>query len=235
MVTIDIINGDRGDLSKWENILFWMDLVAQGLVVLVVGGPPCETWSAAKDPPVRSATQLWGLDRLSPYSRRQVDVGNTFLRGQHLIMWSCNFHDVPALKEHPAHPVWKGPDAPSSWLLPEEQVLYSQPGNTTVTFNTCLLGAPYTKPTTFGAVKFPEIVLLLQQLPNHGVCIKLPDGCNVCGKTHVALKGRAADGHFLTAEAKQYTKDLCNLIARAAILAWARMSNHVVSDMDKAI
>ena len=50
MLSIDIVNGERGDLSKWENILFWMDLISQGYVVLVVGDPPCETWSAAKDP-----------------------------------------------------------------------------------------------------------------------------------------------------------------------------------------
>eukprot|EP00973_Karenia_brevis_P008069 1093457-Karenia_brevis.AAC.1 len=48
ILSVDIVNGDRGDLTNSSHLAFWVALMAQDFVVGASGGPPCETWSAAR-------------------------------------------------------------------------------------------------------------------------------------------------------------------------------------------
>ena len=66
----------------------WTDLAILGLVLVVFGGPPCETWSALKrnqfvdscgiaikgPRPVRSLVHMCGLPCLSRAKRKQDDI-----------------------------------------------------------------------------------------------------------------------------------------------------------------
>lgn len=230
MISIDIVNGDKGDLTNWSHICHWGDMIVQGLVVLFKG----ESWSAAKQPAVRSREMLWDLDRLTAKEREQVRVGNVLLRSQQFLMWLCDLYHIPAMKEHPAVPTWARPEAPSSWLLPKEISLYSRPGNLTQSFNTCLLGAPYWKETTLGLVHFGELAQELDNLPNAGHCV-CRGGRNTCGKKHVVLKGRDEAGRFMTTSPEQYTREFCRLIAVAAVRAWHRLRNACRSDINEAM
>ena len=130
VLSIDIVNGDMGDLANPEHLAFWQHLILSKLVVLVFGGPPCNTWSTArfnsevinhypdlehKPRPVRSAALPWGLECLTPSERKNVDCDNLLLRAQGTLMWACHFAGVPAVREHPADPWWLSPEfAPSS-------------------------------------------------------------------------------------------------------------------------
>ena len=89
ILSIDIVNGERADLSCEDNIAFWRSLILQGTIILLIGGPPCNSWSAARwnaeavccglydrPRPIRTAQQPWGIDCLSPSERKNVDAGN---------------------------------------------------------------------------------------------------------------------------------------------------------------
>eukprot|EP00973_Karenia_brevis_P063944 8887803-Karenia_brevis.AAC.1 len=64
-------------------------MIAEGLVLAVLGGPPCETWSAARNNridygssgprPLRAPGSLWGLMALKPRERRQLALSNALL------------------------------------------------------------------------------------------------------------------------------------------------------------
>ena len=249
VLSIDIVNGTRGDLSDPENVLFWVRRIRCGHVILVIGGPPCNTWSAArfspdatlqcengrsKPRPVRSPTHLWGLECLSPSDRRNVDAGNLLLRAQSLIMWNCHFSHVPTLREHPSKP-WRLDEriAPSSWDLPEEQLLYAQDGNCVAHFTQCLLGSDALKPTTFGFVAFTEMRNELLSLPGRGMCKRVM-GANLCGQVHQRLTGTDPDGNFVTAPYKQYPQPMNARIARAALTHWTVHGACVETDLDEA-
>ena len=91
VLSIDVTHSpEKGDLTQTHVIDFWLSLIAEGHVVGVLGGPPCETWSAARhlpcegtsNPPrpVRSPSSLWGLPYLTTREGVQVGLGNSLLR-----------------------------------------------------------------------------------------------------------------------------------------------------------
>ena len=237
VLSIDIVNGAKADLSNPDNLAFWTNLILAKPIILVFGGPPCNTWSAARynaqatlacedgksrPRPVRSAQQPWGLDTLNKSERDNVDAGNLLLRSQSLLMWHCAHMRIPAMREHPADPWWIGPDiATSTWRLQEEVQLFSQPGCGTVTFRQRILGADAKKPTTLGYIHVEEIQTLMDDQPGVDMC-HTQNGANTCGHEHVHLEGTDSQGNWITAPFKQYPPALNRVIARSARLAWDR-------------
>ena len=54
-ISVDLVNDvAHGDLLNPENVAFWRHAINQDYVSAVLGGPPCETWSAARDVPIRT-------------------------------------------------------------------------------------------------------------------------------------------------------------------------------------
>ena len=94
---------------------FWISAARQRWVVAFLGGPPCETWSRAREHDladscnrcprvVRTAAQPWGLDSLSLREIRQVLVGNQLMF--FAIMMLTILYDTGGCgaMEHPAKP-----------------------------------------------------------------------------------------------------------------------------------
>ena len=48
VLSVDRINGILGDLTNPDTILFWLRTVRERKTLAILGGPPCETWTAAK-------------------------------------------------------------------------------------------------------------------------------------------------------------------------------------------
>ena len=91
VLSIDIVNDTKyGDLTDLATVNFWLQTVIDGQTVLILRGPPCETWPAArfkllallaKQPrPVRDADHLWGLHSLTKRQRQPADLGNGLLK-----------------------------------------------------------------------------------------------------------------------------------------------------------
>ena len=193
----------------WNKLL---DMARSGLLLALLLGPPCETWSAARfhalenslrsgPRPLRSLEALWGLDHRTMAELHQLDVGNCLLlKG----LWLCvatALHNGSVILEHPAMPIEEA--KPSIWrtgilrLLLRGRYLFRR-----ITVAQWRYGAVGVKPTTF--------------LHCHG---DLPHALRVCelpGATRPdgPLLGRDANGAFRTARAKEYPPALCESFAR---------------------
>ena len=121
------------DLSCSGGVARWLDLAIAGRVVMVLGGPPCETWSVARwnggsratgsgPSAVRSSLHLWGLHDLDAGERQQVALGSALMRTVILFLSAARVYGFAAVMGHPQLPSWV-PQAPSSWKLPELKML----------------------------------------------------------------------------------------------------------------
>ena len=233
VISLDVaIDAKLCDLSSSGGVARWLDLAIAGRVVMVLAGPPCETWSVARwnggsrdtgngPRAVRSSTQLWGLLDLDATERQQVALGNALMRTVILFLAAARVYGFSAVMEHPQLPGWM-PDAPSSWNLPELKLLARAGGTECVHLDQCCCGTPWKKPTRLFAVNLPELGKLVAQLPGGGRC------CPALGHRHVTLSGKGADGVYRTAPAKTYNSAMCKVLADAAFGGIARfLHGHV--------
>lgn len=201
--------------------MLWQDLILLQLVFFVVGGPPCETWSAARfvalaledaqhgPRPLRSQLHLWGLSALKRSESAQITVGNALLRAMITLFYTAATSTYTAVvMEHPAFPSWL-PQAPSSWLLPHLKWIREHPNGDSLDIDQCMFRAASRKPTTLLAINCSALRDTVATFPNAGVC----DGQHEHEKV---LVGKAADGSFKTAPAKQYPPQLNLCLARTA-------------------
>ena len=131
LISIDIVHGDKGDMSKEENIDFWSAMFHSGKILGMFGGPPCETLAPGralpvpgrKTRPVRSLEEPWGIPALSSKEAQQIAIGNQLLQMQVYFMWLAWHLGIPCGREHPA-PHKHYSNLPDTWTLPEEETFY---------------------------------------------------------------------------------------------------------------
>eukprot|EP00435_Cladocopium_sp_Y103_P056901 s1056_g19.t1 len=76
---------EQGDLTGRGSHRWWAQRIESGAILGIGGGPPCETWSAARHqpdgpPPLRSFDDLFGLPSLRMAQWDQVAVGSELMR-----------------------------------------------------------------------------------------------------------------------------------------------------------
>ena len=185
--------------------------MAAGVIVAVCGGPPCETWCALRGsieggPRILrcSASDPWGRKDPTRRESLQLDIGNALLQTMAVLLYAAARLNIGAIMEHPA--CWSStPQAPSVWRLPELRFLVDGGWARLHTFDQCMTGAPFKKPTSLLAVAC-RAQFFLDKLGNCGRC----NGLHV----HEELRGYDADGRFATAKAKQYGPGFSQLLAR---------------------
>ncbi len=209
VLSLDIVYGPKGDLTDPQNLGFWRHRIRTGLVIAVVAGPPCETWSTARfvdggPPPLRSRDAPWAKPGLSIFQLRQLDLSNRLLHVAILFTLDVLVAGGAAVLEHPAltslHELHL---APSIWLLPYIQVLLAHTHVRTCSFDQCSLGAPARKPTTLLSVRLPWL---------EDSIATFSDPSRVPSRV---LIGRDSTGNFRTAPAKEYPADMCKAVAGA--------------------
>ena len=149
------IDAELRDLSCSGGVARWLDLAIAGRVVMVLGGPPCETWGVAMwnggsratgsgPRAVRSSSHLWacGLRDLDAGERQQVALGNAPTRAFILFLAAARVYGFAAVMEHPQLPSWM-PQAPSSWKLPGLKLLARVGGTGCVHLDQCCCRAPW--------------------------------------------------------------------------------------------
>lgn len=210
-LSVDIILDQQwGDVSDERVQHFWIAAAKRGWVVAFLGGPPCETWSRAREQSlgdgtrhgprvVRSSTQPWGFLSLALREARQVLVGNQLMFFS-LIMMTV-LYDVGGCGalEHPARP--PKTTSASIWNTSILQVLLQLPGFKLWELAQGLLGAVSAKPTMILALRLPT---LGTQICKWRVVDELPKGASI---------GRGTDGKFNTMILKEYPPSLCGALA----------------------
>ena len=209
VISLDVVYGQRGDLTNADNQNFWRCAIRSGKVIGFVAGPPCESWSIARfrpggPPPLRSQSQLWGLTGLSFKQYMQIEAANLLLQtalffaSEALLVGACGVIEHPALIDlHQVH------SAPSIWQLPDIDALRLHSVVDLTSFKQGALGARSLKPTT----------MLTIRLPHFADTISASSAFDLA--RCIALEGHDDDGNFRTAAAKEYPEALNVSIAKS--------------------
>ena len=210
-LSVDIILDKQwGDVSNEKVQNFWISAAKRGWVVAFLGGPPCETWSRAREQSlqvdsrhgprvIRSAAAPWGFASLALREIRQVLVGNQLMFFS--LMMMTVLYDIGGCGalEHPARP--SKTTSASIWNTAILQLLLQLPGFRLWEFAQGLLGAISAKPTMILALNLPT---LGSQIRSWRVVDELPKGVSI---------GRGVDGKFNTMVLKEYPPSLCGALA----------------------
>ena len=182
--------------------------IKSGHVIAFIGGPPCNTWSKARNIDlgefhgprvVRSPDAPWGLPSLRLGELRQVMLGTLLLGFAFECMAALAICTGAGLLEHPRDP--EHPDYVSIWRLPILRLLLNLPRMRLISLSKGLFGAPSPKPTTFLVL---GMATLEMDLHRHRLSGHLPQGCSI---------GKDSSGNYRTAPLKEYPPSLCMAVA----------------------
>lgn len=205
-----IIDAQYGDIAKTETREFWLAHIMSGHVVAFIGGPPCNTWSKARNIQladshgprvVRSPEAPWGLLSLRLGEIRQVMIGTLLLGFAFECLAALATQSGVGILEHPKDP--ERPDYVSIWRLAILRMLLTLPNMRLVSMSQGLYGAPSPKPTTFLVLGLPT---LEAELHRHMLTGQLPCGTSI---------GKDANGQYRTAPLKEYPPALCQAVAQS--------------------
>eukprot|EP00438_Fugacium_kawagutii_P005037 Skav221091 [mRNA] locus=scaffold1024:105675:110399:- [translate_table: standard] len=213
-VSLDLmIDAVYGDVMRPETRRFWMDGIARSWVYGLLAGPPCETWTQARDqalttasgrhPPrrLRDRDQPWGFSSLSLRELTQLLTGNgllTFTAEALLALWCTGGIGIV---EHPAIPDQE--DAPSIWRTPLFLLMRRLPGFSFHHIHQGMLGAPSAKATHLLGLRLPTLTGAVSEWQ---VCDHMPKGASI---------GLDSSGCFRTSILKEYPPALCSALAQA--------------------
>eukprot|EP00435_Cladocopium_sp_Y103_P017883 s2571_g4.t1 len=196
---------------------YWLDAIKDYKVAAFLAGPPCETWSAAREHSLEPADGsdeaprgprvlrdqdfLWGFESLSLRELAQILVGNELLLFAFEAILGLVHTQGVALLEHPAEPQKK--QSASIWKTPFLQQLVRAPNVERHRFAQGLMGAPTPKPTELLTLNLPGI---LRTLHKWRVRSQLPK--------NFAL-GKNQQGEWCTAVLKEYPPAMCGSLAES--------------------
>ena len=203
-----IIDSVYGDIARPETRDYWLFHIANGHVAGFIAGPPCNTWSKARNIQipghvgprvVRTPLEPWGLASLRLGEIRQVSIGSLLLGFAFECLTALAMCAGAGLLEHPKDP--EDPELVSIWRLPILRMILTLPGMRLISLSQGLFGAATAKPTTFLVLGLPTLEMDLHggRLSPH-----LPHGASI---------GKDSSGQYRTAPLKEYPPALCRAIA----------------------
>ena len=211
-LSVDVVISLRcGDMLRRETQQVFMEALRLGWVCGLAAGPPCETWSRAREHqlatdngprPVRAISTPEGLGQLSIRELKQVLFGNQLLSIAVLMLTLCWLYGVCGILEHPAEP----PKATSVsiWRLPILRYLARQPQIASVTVMQGYYGAQSPKPTKLMITHpSPQLEKIMRE---HRTRETLPLKSSI---------GKLDDGSYATSSLKTYPPGLCTALAAA--------------------
>ncbi len=200
-LSVDIIFSEEwGNLSNPRTYAWFVDAIKAQYLVGILAGPPCETWSVARERglyeddgprPLRSSMALSGFAGLSNRETRQLCVGNELLGVAVTLATHLWIAGGICIIEHPSEP--KKATAPSIWRTEALQFLLAHEENLRCLVHQGYFGARSAKPTEFlitHAPKFVEQIFRSNRVRND-----LPAAVSV---------GVNDQGQFHTASLKEY-------------------------------
>ena len=213
VLSVDIVLSRQwGDLTSPPARRFWLHQAYIGSLYAFLAGPPCESFSVARERwksdgygprPLRDQDNIWGFRSLLLREALQTYIGNsllTFILETFLYMW---LNQRMAIVEHPEEPdPALHPGAPSIWQLHYMKVLKKFPGVDFVGLMQGHFGAISPKPTRLLACHCPDLASILQA---NQTCATLPK----------ALTMKKTGGFFATAQLKEYPTGLNRALALA--------------------
>lgn len=179
-----MIDSVWGNISRSQTREFWLGAILDGIIVALFGGPPCKTWSQAREKNIsgqafaprvlRTRETPWGKPSLRLKEVRQLLLGNDLMGFMLEAIVALYCMAGVALLEHPAAPASEG--SASIWRTPILSLLLFLQGVELVHLSQGLWGAKSPKPTTLLTVNAPQ---LRQELRKWQVMKDLPKGISI--------------------------------------------------------
>ena len=211
VLSLDVaVHATLGDLRGYDNVAKWAAAIRGGRVHAMVAGPPCETWSLARElpdgpPPLRSRSEPWGRLAVTERQWLQLQTGNELLWSTLWLFAELLRAGGAAIVEHPEP--WRRPGSSVCiWMLRWVRALLAAPAVETVSFDQCEHGQFARKPTRLLALRLPSLGERMRATPGRGRCSH---------RGHAPLGGRDEQGRFRTAPAKVYPQAMCRALAGA--------------------
>lgn len=216
VISLDIvIDSTLGDISRPEVQEYWLNAMREGMVIGMLSGPPCCTWSVARGKTdssmqlkqgtgprvIRNVEELWGMTSVSLRELLQLHDGHVLLGFSILGMIMLHSSDGFGVLEHPGEP--DDPHAASIWRLPIIKMLLNLPGFDLFECSQGLLGAASRKRTGLLTLRIPSLPIYLR---NNALCADIPKAQTI---------GVDAEGRFRTAKLKEYPPALCKALAES--------------------
>ena len=217
VLSVDIIfDVSTADLTDPAKLNLFIQAMREGLLQAIVAGPPCETWSVARETnddgprPLRDSTFLSGKPALTRRELKQVSIGNQLLGATLRLFLEALCTKTFALVEHPAEAKYR-PTAPSIWKLPIIQLFMRQPNCTSVHLFQGLFGAASAKPTQFLLANALDGAF--DYIHQYQTTVALPEAVSI---------GKNKDGEWKTMRLKAYPPALCRAIVSLAEASLAK-------------
>eukprot|EP00438_Fugacium_kawagutii_P023838 Skav212423 [mRNA] locus=scaffold202:148776:151259:+ [translate_table: standard] len=222
VISLDIvIHPQKGNIMDVHIRKQWLDAVKRGFITGALMGPPCETWSVARERwhidhqgprPLRSSSEPWGFKALLIKEARQLYAANAllfFAIAVHLLQWA---QGRAAITEHPEPPdPERFPTAPSIWRLAVMAILDHLPANHSYSIYQGYFGAASPKPTTLMGAHVEDFRVTSVK---HHVRKTLPPPLKM---------GRNGQGNaYATFQLKEYPAALNSALAEAFWNHWHR-------------
>ena len=218
-ISIDLASDPLWDLTCPNTFHKIMMLVEEGLIDLVLGGPPCSTVARSRHRalpgggprPLRFRWCVWGRPGLRPHERVRLEEANTLWINYLTICEGVGARGGAWLWEHPADPGVS--PYPSIWITDEMMGVEERTGATRAVLHQCAFGGISVKPTCFAGTI-------------HGLAelngVKCP-GVN-SQHWHGPSVGPDGAGGFLTRRLQAYPSGLCRELAERIVrtLLWMR-------------
>eukprot|EP00438_Fugacium_kawagutii_P008683 Skav210826 [mRNA] locus=scaffold1597:393139:398030:- [translate_table: standard] len=206
---------ESGDLARPAAYKWWRSRALAGQLMGCGGGPPCETYTAARwndeqgPRPLRDRACPWGRFALSNREWKQLAIGSQLMHFMLMMTLVMIQTGGCCFVEHPQWPLWlELPKVASIWGSRQMRLLRTVASVAVTSFDQCVFQANAKKPTTILTVR-------LQRFR----CCALTTGwggrCSHAAGYHRALKGRTATGAFRTAEHKVYPEALNRALGNA--------------------
>lgn len=219
MISVDLATDNNWDFTIPATYHAIMELVEEGLVDVVIGGPPCSTVSRSRHVymvggprPLRFRHCLWGRPDLKPWEKARLDESNILWLNYMSVCEGVSIRGGAHLWEHPADP---GQDPyPSVWVTDEMLGLERRTDAQRAVLHQCPFGGLTPKLTCLSGT-----VDGLAEL----------DGirCPGVSKDHVHSKsvGRKPDGSFYTRRLQTYPPGLCAALGAMILKTLLRFRN----------
>ena len=207
MISIDLANDAEWDFTNPRTYHEVMQLIEEGLVDLVLGGPPCSTVARSRHVPIQGGPRplrfrwcIWGRDDLWPHEYARVREANTLWVNYMSVCENVAARGGAWLWEHPADP-GHSPYA-SVWATQEMQGLEERTQAVRALLHQCPFGGPVPKLTCFSGT-----LVGLSEL----------DGIRCPGisksHSHGQSIGRDPQGGYFTRRLQAYPSNLCKELA----------------------
>lgn len=182
-----------------------VELLLSGKVMLLWLGMPCTSFSIARrndgigPGPLRSDSCPMGIPGLSKSDQRQVTLGNTMLMFSIRLIVICLALKIPFVLENPF--------SSRCWITPIMQQLLRVSVCKLLHLDFCCFGEPWKKPTGL-------LHAFLDLSEVEKICKGTGGFCSNTNKRHIALKGKAPDGRFMTLVAQPYPIKLVQQLSK---------------------